>query len=417
MSLKTAGIVVVSALVILGGGWYVVSKSHTAKPSEASAPLAKPWVQVVTPPATVTVSSSAPRALQTGDEVSEGDTVTTGAKGRVNIYFPSGATARLDQNTSLVIAAASQDQRGVLVSLRLLSGRVWSKIATVANVSTSWEVKSSNAVAVVRGTAFSFEYKNGHSHVVGAEHTVQVSPLDPKSGLIIGNQEVAVHEKELVDIGDSDAPKFQNGSAHIEVKAAGTLGTDQWFKDNQNQDSILENQVSEIQAKGDSNTSLSSRLKEDVSQGSSGDTNTSPSSGTTNTTNSSQTSGTTGTTGSSGTSGGGSGGATPTAAKPTALIIRPKSSLTAISEGDRVLFTALLKMSDGTMKDVTSETSWKVSGPIGTMQGGVLLAALDPSLGDVPSADGEVLATWQTFSAKIAVTVNAKIEILDTTGQ
>ena len=44
------------------------------------------------------------------------------------------------------------------VRLNLLWGRVWSKVITVLTPESAWEVKTTSAVAVVRGTAFGVEY-------------------------------------------------------------------------------------------------------------------------------------------------------------------------------------------------------------------------------------------------------------------
>lgn len=146
------------SIIILGsvGVGYVMLSQKSSKSTEE--PILSPWVEVVIPSVFVSnEDGSLKRELKTGDEVGVGAFVEVAKGGEANIYFPDGSVARLDAGTKISIDAASYDPKSktLVVKVQLLIGRVWSKIFSLATPESTWEVKTSNAVATVRGTAFS----------------------------------------------------------------------------------------------------------------------------------------------------------------------------------------------------------------------------------------------------------------------
>lgn len=81
--------------------------------------------------------------------------------------------------------------------------------------------------------------------------------------------------------------------------------------------------------------------------------------------------------------------------KPAKLILE-NPVLQGVKETDKLVFKAMLVMSDGTKKDVTAEAEWKVVGPIGAMNGkGFFLAKLDESASEFGEGLGSIIATWK----------------------
>ena len=167
---------------------------------DKSAPVdtgALPWVEVLKPGV-----FSAARELKTGDELRTPATIKTNSTGLANIYFPDGSVARLDSNTELVLEEGSYDgaDKTLRVKMLLSVGRVWSKILELATPRSSWEVKTANAVATVRGTAFGVEYISGKTTVVGSEHSVAVANLDQNTSTILLESQVMTVADGVVEV-------------------------------------------------------------------------------------------------------------------------------------------------------------------------------------------------------------------------
>ncbi|MBI5421174.1 MAG: FecR domain-containing protein [Parcubacteria group bacterium] len=201
MSFKKIGIGIGILAIVFGLGWMGYTSLHKGQQA-IEQPLLKPWVEVVAP--SVFVSSadgSVKRELKTGDEVDAGALVEVKKGGEANIYFPDGSVARLDTGTKITIDAASYDpkSKALVVKVQLLIGRVWSKIFSLATPESTWEVKTSNAVATVRGTAFGMAYdpKTKQSRVVGGEHKVSVGMVN--KGVVV-RKDVAVIEEHKTTV-------------------------------------------------------------------------------------------------------------------------------------------------------------------------------------------------------------------------
>jgi hypothetical protein len=71
-------------------------------------------------------------------------------------------------------------------------------------------------------------------------------------------------------------------------------------------------------------------------------------------------------------------------------------SLSKITERDIIHFKAIVYFKDGTHRDVTTEASWRVLGPIGNISTtGVFSAMLEPDTAEFGIGSGAVVATWQ----------------------
>ena len=136
--------------------------------------------------------------------VYEGSEVKTSKTGRATLLYPNGTISALDADTHIKITTLSN--AGSTSSIRLVSGGMWSKIKNVLGVGESYEVRTDNIVASVRGTIFATEFRNRRSTVFGLQNKVKVIVLDVKGEPILGSDiEIESGSKVSVVLGDREA--------------------------------------------------------------------------------------------------------------------------------------------------------------------------------------------------------------------
>ncbi len=95
------------------------------------------------------------KALKVGTQLQEGDAVRTQAKTRLELLVPDGSRVRLGSKSSMVLSQGHFKRSGERkVTFTLWLGKVWAKVAKRVGGKSSFEVKTQNAVAGVRGTSF-----------------------------------------------------------------------------------------------------------------------------------------------------------------------------------------------------------------------------------------------------------------------
>ncbi|MEK7503047.1 MAG: FecR family protein [Patescibacteria group bacterium] len=404
--------------------------------------LAKPWIEIVSPKASAIDAKTGAeiRELKTGDEIENNTTIKTFKEAFVNLYMPDGSVARIDKESVITINEASyQKTDGRLVlSIFIKTGRVWSKILSLATPDSLWEVKTTNAVATVRGTAFGMEYKNGKSRVVGSENKVAVAPIDPATEKVVESAVVVVEPKTFVSIDDDDAKQIKTGKQKFEVKPAPEeFFEESWIETSLEADKEIEEKFEEFREKSENETevkfefrdfiqekfideileqrndnfvaedlgsidkdleALEKELKTDIDT-SEVTTETSPEEPIRTEARRS---------------------ATP---KSLQIIIKiPPGELT---EGVKIPIDAVASFSDGSTRSVSGEVKWEIIGGIGRIENGIFVPRLDASVAEFGKGLGSIVATWrdpQTGAEFIAntpiFTVNAAIEqIINTIGQ
>ncbi len=239
-------------------------------PSRVSEKLvvAHPWVEVFSSTVfELKPDGSIARELRTGDELLSTTTIRTDKGGMVNIYFPDGSVARFEPNTTFVLREASYDPQSekLLVRIELTAGRVWSKIIDLTTPDSIWEVRTSNAIATVRGTAFGFGYFEGRSRIFGSEHNVSVGVLDPKTKIVIEGTERMVSPNKLFEIKQEDVEKIKNNPRLAAVAdIPESLAREDFFKRNQDADSAIDKKIEELDTAGLSKEEAKRVFREDV---------------------------------------------------------------------------------------------------------------------------------------------------------
>lgn len=141
------------------------------------------WVEILAGSASIKQSDGSLIEIKSGDEVPDGAVIVTDDKGLVEVHLPDGSTVQLDASSEAKFDQAQFDDSSETLRVRitLATGKIWSKIIELATPESYWEVKTTNAVAAVRGTAFGMEYADGDTQIIGSENTVDVQAIDPEN--------------------------------------------------------------------------------------------------------------------------------------------------------------------------------------------------------------------------------------------
>lgn len=460
------GLLVVSAVavVIWGQGKNPASDSVlSAVPEQKKEIERKAWVEVVTPLASeiATGTSLVLRQLATGDELDAGSTISVGPSGLANIYFPDGSVVRLDKNTVVTLESSRFDEETESVAIRLSLGlgKIWAKVVSVATPDSVWEVETNNTVVTVRGTAFGVEYSSlsGKSTVIGSEGKVAARRI-VKAGsvtsasstpVIAKSDEVIVTADTYIDI---EAPKQVSGGVKqaepaplVLHKIRDEIRYQEWVQNNKLQDQKIQQAIERIKEKAPEPENVRKAFRAEIREqfeekiqlrreniqrgngtapeiraGSNVETNlvrevpvnkvppadsalkpvvrtTAP---------------------------------VPVSpvkpaiqpvetvgVKPVSLRIKAGVQGKEFVEGDAISMQAFLVLSNGTERDVTQESEWRVVAPvsIGKMERpGLFRTALDPSLSEVGSGQGAIVASFKDpktgevfFNKSPIITVNA----------
>ena len=115
-----------------------------------------------------TKDSTAGRLLKKGDVLKRENEVKVAEKSRIELRFPDGTVMRLSEKSHLKLSELSfnkqTDSKNVKVDLSL--GKLWANVKRLATSDSSVEVKTTNAVAGVRGTVYRVNVEEDTSALV-----------------------------------------------------------------------------------------------------------------------------------------------------------------------------------------------------------------------------------------------------------
>ncbi len=118
--------------------------------------------------------------LRRGDYLYEDQVVKTGRRAQVALFYTEGTELRLNGDTTLnvgtkekkVVSAGMQ----VVRTIKLMIGEFWGQFAKTSDTGVSYDIKTSSAVAAVKGTKLDSEAQSsGASAFSVMEGLVQVS--------------------------------------------------------------------------------------------------------------------------------------------------------------------------------------------------------------------------------------------------
>jgi hypothetical protein len=356
--------------------------------NEAAAEVALPWIEVESPSAFEIASSTgqALRELSTGDNVIPGSVIKTNEKGFATVHFPDGSVARVDAESLFIINSSEyqKDTQKLFVRIQLIAGKIWSKVMGLATPDSQWEVRTSNAIVTVRGTAFGVTHSNGKSTVIGSENSVKVDLVDPKTNKVIKDNAALVEPKKFVEIDDKAIAALKT---EIKVKdVTPAMLQEKWVEHSMQQDEIFNKKLDELKSEGLEGAQLREEFKKDtekpfiekiikknppIEQVPNVKPAEPPKIQTSST----------------------------TAKQPPSVIdfkMKFDDSISVLTEGDQVQIDVSLVLSDGTTMPGNDKVVWQVIGHVGKfIKPGLFLAELAPDVSELGEVPGALVAEWK----------------------
>lgn len=363
-------IVIGGSLFVLGKALHPIASSPTAEKEQTLTQnvQTKAWIEVLRPHVVAYEKRDGgkSRTVNTGDDAETGNMLETDAAGLAVVHFPDGSLLRLDAATQVVLDQATFDNEdhGLTAQIFLFSGKVWSKVLTLVTPGSLWEVRTSNAVATVRGTAFGVATLKGEVRIIGSENTVSVHAIDPETKEVL-KAEALVTPDTFLKINAKDISLMKEQKMVLAAqKATKEILADPWVRNAKAEDKKYDQKIKELREHGLESDALREKIRAEAKKEREKQAPAEQQS--------------------------------ETQKQPQKLTIRIPESLDNVFEGKHLRFDAVLTLSDGNTRIVTAEAQWKVIGSIGKMESpGVFVGELGPDVSEFGSASGAVIAVWK----------------------
>ncbi|MCL1911530.1 MAG: FecR domain-containing protein [Leptospirales bacterium] len=149
-----------------------------------------------------------------GDILSINDVIKTGGKSYVDILYASSGVIRINENSSVSIAAIPDNENNSTI-LGMEKGKLFVALSKLKK--NDFNVKTSTLVAAVRGTSFSVVSDKAGSKVSVLKGTVSARPV--KKGNVIEEKAADIHENFKTDyINEAAVDKITAGKEIATVK-------------------------------------------------------------------------------------------------------------------------------------------------------------------------------------------------------
>lgn len=163
---------VFALFLLLVGGFFFWSLGSIAKeaPPKVWLTEAQGDVQTKAP------GSDAWNAASAGQELPEGTSVRTGKDAYATVQFFDRSVSRLAPESMIVITRASKGATPANesdVRMKVESGRVWSRVMRLLDLSGNFSMETSDVVATVRGTAFDLQKTSNGTTLLVAHSVVE----------------------------------------------------------------------------------------------------------------------------------------------------------------------------------------------------------------------------------------------------
>ena len=144
--------------------------------------------------------------IQSPASTTIGSSVKTSENGRALIESSFGHPIAIDFNSDVIIANSDSEKNKT--SIELTSGGIWARAKKLVEKGEYFEIKTGNAVAVVRGTSFGLTYANNLTTLVVAEGEVSLFNKNKDTGEIIAESEIVVKAGYKGTIFKDEKPKM-----------------------------------------------------------------------------------------------------------------------------------------------------------------------------------------------------------------
>jgi len=253
-------------IIVFAGIFFYANRNGASQAEKALKPGERIWIEVLAKAVSIRHGDEL-TGLKTGDALGANETIVVSHEGLANIHFPDGSVARVDADTELTLEEAecgSGDGGSLKVRVFLKMGRFWSKIIKLSTPESFWEVKTSNAVAAVRGTAFGVEYTQGRTMIIGSQNEVAVTAIDPQNGQPLVGSTAVVGPDKVLEIFDADIADFKSGKkslANLVGPAPTAVLKSRWVERAKNQDALIDGKVQTLRDGGLTETDIQSALR------------------------------------------------------------------------------------------------------------------------------------------------------------
>ncbi len=150
----------------------------------------------------------------TGDKITQGMTVKTGAKSIVDIYF-EGSVIRILEKSSVVMTELVKNltDSKELTELYVENGKVFSKVTRKLTQGEKFRVNTPTAVAGVRGTEFLVSEENGKSNIACIEGKVAVKEFGSEDSAFVdieAGKEADIEKGKPISVNDLKQQNMEN---------------------------------------------------------------------------------------------------------------------------------------------------------------------------------------------------------------
>jgi hypothetical protein len=145
--------------------------------------------------------------LAEGDMIKTSDVVRSGDNGVAEFKWADGTRWKIMPRTEITVKKSTHNslKKADQSQLKLTAGKVFIRIVKALKPASQFEVETPTAVAAVRGTIFSVEYRNGKSEVAVFKGKVQVRSGVDEAAITPGQAAVSTAPSELAVAQDKAA--------------------------------------------------------------------------------------------------------------------------------------------------------------------------------------------------------------------
>lgn len=138
-----------------------------------------------------------------GMALEEGNIIRTGEGSAASVFIPGRADLRLSENTTIDLLELKPSlSQGLVLRFKLESGKAWSRLMKLIDISSAYEGGTDNVVATVRGTAFGIIKDQNNTKVVVDHAGVRLGSASGEvKSLIKGEWAVFNAEGRITDEG------------------------------------------------------------------------------------------------------------------------------------------------------------------------------------------------------------------------
>jgi hypothetical protein len=123
--------------------------------------------------------------IQRGTELHDGQVLLTGGDARMRLLMHDHSMLDLGANARMELRYVTADKRRT-VSLRLMTGKLWARVSKFVDGESDYEVRTSNAVAGVRGTQLVVDAESQRVACVDGSVEVGDKTLGPMEAATVG---------------------------------------------------------------------------------------------------------------------------------------------------------------------------------------------------------------------------------------